>query len=497
MKKRVVSALLASALIVAAAGCSNNNDNKNNNSTTTTTAAPANNGGDSTTAAPSDGGDSTTAAPAADEGKVLNIYGWNEEFKGFFEKYYAGTAPINDAGDFYAKAPGIPAGVTVNWVINPSDGGVYQQKLDEALRNQSSAAADDKVDLILAEADYILKYTNSDYTLDVATIGVKQVPTEYQYTVSAASDANGKIKGISFQCCPSALIYRRSIAKDVLGTDDPAEVQAKLDSWDKFDAVAADAKAKGYYMTPSYCETYRVFSNNATTPWVTGTTLSMPAAVEQWLAQAETYMKNGYTLESGIWGEEKTKEMTQKGKSMCFFGPAWYFNFCMGAAKEGTIKDDDGNVIFDGGSTNGDWAICEGPQAHFWGGTWLLAATGTDNPTLVADIMKAFTENEDICSALVENEGQFTNNTTVNEKYASDPNFGSEFLGGQNPNTVFCDLAKGIKFENVTMYDQLCNEGLQTAVLDYLKEKDPIPKETALGNFYDYIKQNYAELETP
>ena len=35
----------------------------------------------------------------------------------------------------------------------------------------------------------------------------------------------------------------------------------------------------------------------------------------------------------------------------------------------------------------GDWAICEGPQAHFWGGTWLLAPAGTDNPTMVADIM--------------------------------------------------------------------------------------------------------------
>ena len=53
----------------------------------------------------------------------------------------------------------------------------------------------------------------------------------YAYTVQAASDASGVVKGVSFQCCPAALIYRRSIAKDVLGTDDPAEVQEKLNSW--------------------------------------------------------------------------------------------------------------------------------------------------------------------------------------------------------------------------------------------------------------------------
>ena len=173
-----------------------------------------------------------TEAPAAEEGKVFNIYAWNEEFKGFFEKYYT-----------------VPEGITVNWIINPSDGGLYQDKLDEALLNQANVPDDEKIDLFLAEADYILKYTNSEFTQDITALGVTDFSNTYEYTVQAASDANGVVKGVSFQCCPSALIYRRSIAEDVLGTSDPAEVQAKLDSWDKFNAVAADAKAKGYYMT--------------------------------------------------------------------------------------------------------------------------------------------------------------------------------------------------------------------------------------------------------
>ena len=149
----------------------------------------------------------TISKPAAAEdsqGKVFNIYAWNEEFKGFFEKYYT-----------------VPEGVTVNWIINPSDGGVYQQKLDEALLNQASAADDDKVDMFLAEADYIGKYVDSEYTMGIDQIGYQNADTMYEYTIKAASDANGVCKGVSFQCCPSALIYRRSIAKDVLGTDEP------------------------------------------------------------------------------------------------------------------------------------------------------------------------------------------------------------------------------------------------------------------------------------
>ena len=93
-------------------------------------------------------------APAAEEGKVFRIYAWNEEFKGFFEKYYE-----------------VPEGITVEWVINPSDGGVYQDKLDEALLNQENAAADEKIDMFLAEADYILKYTDSEYTQVISALG--------------------------------------------------------------------------------------------------------------------------------------------------------------------------------------------------------------------------------------------------------------------------------------------------------------------------------------
>ncbi|MBQ6036031.1 MAG: carbohydrate ABC transporter substrate-binding protein, partial [Lachnospiraceae bacterium] len=120
----------------------------------------------------------TTPAKKA-QGKTFNIYAWNEEFKGFFENYYKG-----------------PEGVTVNWIINPSDNGVYQQKLDEALLNQKDAKDDDKIDMFLAEADYIGKYVDSDYTMDISKIGFTNADTQYQYTIKAATDKSGVCKGV-------------------------------------------------------------------------------------------------------------------------------------------------------------------------------------------------------------------------------------------------------------------------------------------------------------
>ncbi len=414
------------------------------------------------------------AAPAAEpaaastEGKVFNIYAWNEEFKGFFEAYYK-----------------VPEGVTVNWIINPSDGGVYQQKLDEALLNQANAADDDKVDMFLAEADYIGKYVDSEFTMSIDEIGYKNADTMYDYTIKAASDSNGVCKGVSFQCCPSALIYRKSIARDVLGTDDPAEVQAALSDWDKFEAVAAQAKAKGYYMTASFAETFRPFSNNCSTPWVdANNNLQFDDQITAWIDQTERFAQNGYTLMSGIWDDEKNVQMFKDGKTMCFFGPAWYYNFCMGNA----IDPENGCV--------GDWRICEGPAAHFWGGTWLLSATGSDNKEMLKDNFETFTINEDVCSKLVSEQAQYPNNTKVVEKFANDPSFGNTIiLDGQNDTAEFAKLANNIVWENHTNYDQLLNEGLQANLQEWYK--GGCSKQEALENFYKYVNETYPEIVTP
>ena len=121
------------------------------------------------------------------------------------------------------------------------------------------------------------------------------------------------------------------------------------------------------------------------------------------MQQAKDFSDNGYTQDCDIWSDECTAQMFEDGKAMCYFGPAWYFNFSMGNAQDAEK------------GCFGDWAICEGPQAHFWGGTWLLAPAGTDNPTMVADIMNTFINNEEVCTNLVKNEAQFSNNQKVNE----------------------------------------------------------------------------------
>ena len=40
------------------------------------------------------------------------------------------------------------------------------------IRDRSDAAADDKIDIFLVEADYALKYVDTDYTMAVTDLGI-------------------------------------------------------------------------------------------------------------------------------------------------------------------------------------------------------------------------------------------------------------------------------------------------------------------------------------
>ena len=55
-------------------------------------------------------------AKSKKNGKVFNIYCWNEEFQDRFNTYFADK---------------VPADVKVNWIITPNQNNAYQDKLDQ------------------------------------------------------------------------------------------------------------------------------------------------------------------------------------------------------------------------------------------------------------------------------------------------------------------------------------------------------------------------------
>lgn len=447
MKKKWLSGILAIVMAVGMmTGCGNSDSGKTNGNT---------------------GG----AANQSEEGKVLNIRCWNEEFKSRMADHYPGYEAVD-------ATTGKIGDVTVKWTIVPNEDNAYQNALDEALLEQESVAADEKIDLFLVEADYALKYVNTEYTMDIVNdLGVAEgaLSEQYQYTKDVVTDENGKLKGVSWQACPGTMIYRRDVAKEVFGTDDPDKIQEYFNDWDKFLEAASKLKDAGYCITASSSDTYRVFSNNVTSKWVEDGKINMDPNIQTWIDMSKEMVEKGYTHTYGLWSDDWSKGFTTAGNVFCYFGPAWFLDFTLG-----------------GHDLDGQWATTVGPQSFYWGGSWLCGATGTDNASLVKDIIEKLTCDKDIMTEIAKEDNDFVNNRTAMETLAKDESFGDKVLGGQNPLPIYCEGVEKIDLSNISAYDLGCAEELQTAVGDYFDNNTTY--EEAMDIFYKNVMTKYPEL---
>ena len=422
-------------------------------------------------------GSGDAAAPAVEEGKVLNIYVWNDEFISRVADHYPGYEKVDDT-------TGKIGDVTVNWIITPTDDNAYQNHLDEVLPGNESAAADDKVDIFLVEADYALKYVNADpavaMSMDDLGITANDIADQYQYTKDIVTDSNGALRGLSWQACSAGLIYNRDIAKEVLGTEEPDEVQEFVKDWGTFNKTAEDLKKAGYFIESTVNDSYRVYSNNVSKPWVDGTTVQIDANIEKWVEDSKALVDAKETNTYDLWSDDWSKGFFPEGKVFAYFGPAWLINFSMSADSEGSVAN------------SGRWGLCVGPQSFYWGGTWICGAVGTDNPTLVKDIMLTMTTDKAVLREIVEKDSDCVNSPSLLKELASDTSFGNKILGGQNPYQQLADGAEKVNMSNISDYDQGCNESFQSAMKDYFEGK--VDYDKAISNFQTAVKEKYPEL---
>lgn len=419
--------------------------------------------------------DDSTVENAEEQGKVVNIYSWNSEFQGLYEAYAADLAEKH--------------GVKVHFIINPSDSNSYQYNLDEALAEQETAIADDKVDIFLIEADYAGKYTKSDYVLDVINeIGLTEadLADQYQYTKDIAS-VDGSMKAVSWQATPGLFAYRRSIAREVLGTDDPQAVQERVKDWDSFSRVAEQMSASGYKMLSGFDDSYRAFSNNVSSPWVVDNKIVIDPSISEWIEQTSEFTKEGYNNGSTLWSPQWSADQGPSGKVFGFFYSTWGINFTLlgNSLEDSEAEAKAGNGLY------GDYAVCEGPKAYYWGGTWICGAKGSDNIPFIKDLMLRMTCDAETMKQITIDTQDFTNNQTAMNEIANS-SYGSDFLGGQNHIALFAEAAGKIDMSNISDYDKDMNESIQNAMHAYFKGECSYEK--ALNDFYDTVMGMYPNL---
>lgn len=491
MKKKIISSLLAASMIMTAlTGCggtdSGNNNATQDNATTVNNDSvdnadnaqePADAAPEGDDAAP-EGGD----AAASNEGKVINVYSFNDELRTRITAVYPEVVDTSDDG----TTSSLKDGTEIHWIINPNQDGVYQDKLDEALNNQLTAADDDKVDIFAAEIDYVVKYTDADIdaAMPLEALGINpetDLADQFDFTKTVASDQNGVMRASTWQACPGVLVYRRDIANEVFGTDDPEVIGEKTKNWDAMKATAEELKAKGYYTFSCYTDTFRTYSNNISEPWVAPgeTTIKVDQKIIDWVTDSKEWKDAGYfdPAVKGQWNADWFTAMSSSSKVFAFLFPAWGIDTQLKPNWDGE---------------NGAWAVTNAPLSYNWGGTFVLAAEGTDNPGHVKDILLALTADADNLKMISKEYADFTNAKTLMEAAKTDNSFASDFLGGQNPYTYFTPGADAIEMAPLSAYDQGCVELIQNAFGDYLQGQ--IDYDKAKQNFETAVRERYPEI---
>ena len=416
-----------------------------------------------------------TSCGTKNEDKVINLWSFTDEVPGMVEKYLAAHPEL---------------GYTLNTTIIATTEGAYQPALDQALQ----AGGKDAPDIYCAESAFILKYSKGDmqdYAMPYKNLGIDidnalKASEIAPYTYDIGSNTKGEVDALGYQTTGGCFIYRRSVAKEVFGTDDPATVQAKLGggsgNWNAFWKAAEECAAKGVAIVSGDGDVWHAVENSSDKGWIVDGKLYLDPKREAFLDYSKSLTDNGWSNGTQDWQDAWFADMKGTGAKpvLGFFGPAWLINYTI-APNCGGSKVGEG--------TYGDWAVCNSPVGFFWGGTWLLANGKTKMSDAKKEVIKGIiewitldTSNDGLLYKWAN--GTFkdgTKDTVASGVVMAKSNGELAFLGGQNMFDYFVAANKYANGKNLTQYDESINMVWRDQVRAYANGQKS--REAALKDF--------------
>lgn len=177
--------------------------------------------------------------------------------------------------------------------------------------------------------------------LDIDTAAETQKAGIFNYIIDTGTrPGDNAVVGLSYDSRACAFIYRRSLAKKVWGTDDPAVVKTKIGpGWEKYLETETELWDNGYVIDCMDCD----------------------------LLSAVKSCGKGYLSNQIIDAYDLHKEVD----GMTYFG-------CLGSARmlsyliKCSSENEDIYGAFDVSGSEGDWAVCAPPENFFGSGSWVL-----------------------------------------------------------------------------------------------------------------------------
>ena len=424
-----------------------------------------------------------SATVGSEEGEKLVIWTLAKDLQTFAEKY----AELN------------PDVQIETVVIEPAD---YATKVQTALNGGQTTP-----DIIVGEPQMLEDFYDAGYFEDL-----NQAPYNAQdyadqivdYVWKVGQDSEGIQRAISYQITPAGIYYRRDIAEEVFGTDDPDEIGKLFADYDTVLETAKTLKDAGYRIFASDAE-INYFSGDSA--WVVDGKLNVNQARLDYMDLVVDLYQNDYTAHANqwstpwyqamagevpiltadiqnyaddsvnVWDAEQFAEATKdldKTQVFAFGLPSW------GVL---TLRD---NV----GETSGKWGVCSGPAYGFGGGTFIGISALSEHKDLAWDFLKWVTLDEETAEWWIEkSEGDTVSLISVLEKHKDDEN---PVYGNEHMYSFWQEQAQHIDYSKVTRYDKVIGDAWGAAI-SAIKTGEK-SKEDAIAEFYDVIESTYPDI---
>ena len=372
----------------------------------------------------------------------------------------------------------------------PTTDDLYLPALNSALEGGANAP-----DIYIVEAAFVLKYTKGDmsqYALPYKDLGINidqaLVSADIaEYTVDIGKNTDNEIVALCYHATGGAFIYRRSIAKDVWGSDDPNIIKTKIGpGWDKFFEAAEALKTKGYGIISGCNDLWYAVENEAEKGWVVDGKLYIDPAREKFLDYAKDIIDKGYSNNTKDWTSAWYDDMNDEGPKKIFgyFGPAWFVNYVLAAQ---------------GPDTSGDWAICEPPNGFFWGGMWILVNKNSAVKKEAAEIINWLTLDTSntglqyLWANRIYSDVSGAKDAVASAAVMAKSNGANDFLGGQNMFDVFIPAGKLANGKIITEFDNTINYFWLGEAKSYAAEEKS--RTEALASFKQLVSNNFGITE--
>lgn len=303
-------------------------------------------------------------------------------------------------------------------------------------------------------------------------------------SVPLCSDPNGNIVGVEMQVTPAGFAYKRDLAKEYLGTDDPDEVGKMISTWDDFETVGKQVSEKSggkVKMMVSLGDVLLSTLSQNTVDYVDGDTVDITAKMKEPLAETIKLR------DDGIIGNVE------------MYSADWYNDY----ASEDYIFYEAGSwcpplVIsqYDP-EGSGNWAVTTPPDGSFnLGGTTLSIYKDSDNKEAAWAYIQYIFFSEKGGSYMYDLTGNYScYEPYYSSEYSPMDKEGpvDEFFGGQSLVDYYINVAAPTaKTVAQNKYDAVVSDVWQQLLPQYMSDNS-IDSDKALSMFINAVQEKEPE----